>query len=223
MAKTVRQIARELGSAAVESISTVTTLAAAGIGGWIGYDAAPDTWDGWQAVVAGIGGIAMALAADELVEPVMRPLRRLTNPHSTNLTTPPTSSGATSDGGDRTPPMSVRDGIDRVAEAACADAASHAAIDACRIDRGAVLLTERDRWQGYSDGTASFYLAPGAHLHYWRDTKDSDHYPRAEYTFVNSADDTPIEVTAMRQLRELLETHANHENADTCDGALQTV
>ncbi|MGR3939557.1 hypothetical protein [Streptomyces sp. BRA346] len=218
MGKTVGQSARELGGAAIEGVSTVTMMAAAGVGGWIGYDAAPDTWDGWQAVVAGLGGVAIARAVEELAEPVMRPLRRLTAHRHTSPATP----HSTVEAGDPIPPMSVRDAIDQVAQAACADAASRAAFDASRIDRGSVLLTTPDRWQGHPDGTATCHLAPGAMLHYWRDPEDNSHYPRSTYTFVHSAADAPIEVTAMRQLRELLEAHANQETADDHDDVLQT-
>jgi hypothetical protein len=147
--------------------------------------------------------------------PLVRPLRRLTSDTASRPASY-TGIGDTDDPDDAETalPDSPEDAVARVAEAACADAASHAAADSYRIDHGRVLLYKADRWQGFEDGTARFYLAPGAQLRYWRDTKDGGAYPRVEYTFVSSDADDPIEITSMRQLRELLEVHANPESAD---------
>jgi hypothetical protein len=168
-------------------------LAAAGSGGYIGYADAPHTWPtAWRAVAAGVVGVAFALGLADFLEPVLRPLRTLAVAHFTPAA----------------PPATLAEGISRLEEATAADAAHRAATDAYQIDCGQVLLADVDRWQGYRDGTATFFLAPGAHLRYWWDTQAGEDTPGMVFTVITSDADTPVRVTDMRQLRRLLEDYA---------------
>jgi hypothetical protein len=165
-------------------------LAAAGAGGYLGFCDAPHTWPtAWRAAAAGIVGVAFALWLADFLEPALRPLRQRA-------------------AGQAEPPATVADGISRLEEATAADAAERAATDAYQIDRGQMLLTDSGRWQGYRDGTARFFLAPGAHLRYWWDTQGGQDTPGAVFTLVTADVDDPVRVTDLRQLRRLLEGYA---------------
>lgn len=184
-------------------------LAAAGAGGYIGFADAPHTWPtAVRAAVAGIAGVAFAWGLADFLASLRRHLRQVTDAR------------AASDA----PPASLADGISRLEEATAADAAQRAADDAFQIDRGQMLLTDGDRWQGYRDGTATFFLAPGAHLRYWWDTAAGENTPGMVFTVITSDVDAPVRVTDMRQLRRLLEGYATRtaDNSGSKATDLQT-
>jgi hypothetical protein len=165
-------------------------LAAAGAGGYIGFCDAPHTWPtAWRAAAAGIVGVAFALGLADLIEPVRRPPRQR----------------AASPAG---PPATLAEGIERLEAAVADDAAQRAAEDAVPIDFGRMFLADADRWQGYCDGTARFFLAPGAYLRYWRDAQVDQDTPGVVFTLVTSDIDDPVRITDLRQLRRLLENYA---------------
>jgi hypothetical protein len=163
---------------------------AAGAGGYLGFCDAPYTWPtAWRAAAAGVVGVAFALWLADFLKPALRPLR----------TRPTVQAG---------PPATLADGIHRLDAAVADDAAQRAAEDAVPIDFGRMFLADADRWQGYRDGTATFFLAPGAHLRYWRDTETGRDTHGVVFTLVTSDIDGPVRVTDLRQLRKLLRGYA---------------
>lgn len=140
-------------------------LAAASAGGYIGFADAPDTWPtAVRAAVAGVAGVAsvaFAWGLADFLAPLLQDLRQATADRAAP----------------EAPPATLADGISRLEEATAADAAQRAADDAVQIDRGQMLLTHGDQWRGYRDGTATFFLAPGAHLRYWWDTQAGGNTP----------------------------------------------
>lgn len=165
-------------------------LAAAGAGGYLGFCDAPHNWPTpWRAATAGVVGVAFALWLADFLQPVLRAVRQR----------------AADQAG---PPATLADGIHRLEAAVADDAAQRAAEDAVPIDFGRMFLADVDRWQGYRDGTATFFLAPGAHLRYWRDSEAGQDTPGVVFTLVTSDIDDPVRVTDLRQLRRLLEGYA---------------
>ncbi|WP_037904994.1 hypothetical protein [Actinacidiphila yeochonensis] len=212
----LRRIARAIGASLTELGINALTWIGAGVGGYIGFGAAPGSWaTGWKAALAGIGALAFAVGFEDLLDDVVAPLRRLTDtrPAGSRYSTAPELADA---------PATAHEGLTRLREAACADSASRAASDSYRIDRGQVLLTEAGRWQGYPDGTASFQLAPGAYLRYWRDSKSDGTTPGVVFTFVTGEADKPVHVTDVQQLQGLLADYAGRtlagENVATDTG-----
>ncbi|MFJ1588367.1 hypothetical protein ACIOC1_34215 [Streptomyces sp. NPDC088197] len=210
-----RRIARAIGASLTELGINALTWIGAGVGGYIGFGAAPDSWaTGWKAALAGIGALAFAVGFEDLLDDVVAPLRRLadTRPTGSRYSTEPATAAAT-----------AHEGLIQLREAACADAASRAAADAYRVDRGQVLLTDVDRWQGYPDGTASFHLAPGAYLRYWRDSNADGITPGMVFTFVTGEADNPVPVTDVQQLQRLMADYADRatNSEDDTDTALK--
>ncbi|WP_031522610.1 hypothetical protein [Streptomyces sp. NRRL F-5123] len=216
MTNHLRRIARAIGDSLTEIGINSLMWAGAGTGGYIGFDAAPDSWGtGWKAALAGLAAVAFAVGLEDLTDDIVAPLRRLTDtrPLVTRYGTEPVK-----------PPASTHEGLTRLREAACADSAHRAASDAYRIDRGQVLLTDGDRWQGYPDGTAAILLVPGAYLRYWRDSKTDGTTPSTAFTFVTGEADNPVHVTDLWQLRQLTADYAartaDGENDTTTDAGL---
>ena len=86
------------------------------------------------------------------------------------------------------------------------DAAERAATHAWVLDQGDDFLRASARWRGYPDGTATFYLAPGAVLHY-RSTP-ADYGTDKEFTLLTSDADAPVRVTTLLQLHQVLADRA---------------
>jgi hypothetical protein len=217
MTNHLRRVARAVGASLTELGISSLTWVGAGLGGYIGFGIAPDSWaTGWKAALAGIAAIVFAVGFEDLLEDVVAPLRRLTDtrPPATRYGKEPVS-----------PPASAHEGLIRLRQAACADSAHRAASDAYQIDRGQVLLTDGNRWQGYPDGTAAILLAPGAYLRYWRDSKadGTTITPAAVFTFITGEADNPVRVTDVKQLQRLMADYAARttggENAE--DAGLQ--
>ncbi|MGW5353417.1 hypothetical protein ACWERV_23260 [Streptomyces sp. NPDC004031] len=206
----VHRVARGLGASLTELALTSITAASAGLGGYIGFAAAPDSWaTGRRAAVAGIAAVTFAVGLEDLLDDVVTPLRRLTSTH-------PTARYGTES---VAPPATAYEGLARLRETACADSAHRAALDAYRIDHGRVLLTDGTRWQGYPDGTAVFYLAPGAYLRCWRDSKTDSATPSVVFTFITGRSDNPVGVTDIQQLQGLMADYTAH-TADPAETGL---
>ncbi len=84
------------------------------------------------------------------------------------------------------------------------DAARRAASAAFRIDDGDNFLCSQDRWRGYEDGEASFYLAPGVVLHHRADRGEYKHH----FTLLTGDGEQPVAITGMEQIRHHLAARA---------------
>ena len=68
------------------------------------------------------------------------------------------------------------------------------------MDHGALLNSE-DRWRGYANGEATFYVAPGAVLHY---RLTDGRHPEPEFTLLTSEADDPVDVLTVRDVLQHL-------------------
>lgn len=218
MIKLPRRISRAFGASFTELGINSLTWAAAGIGGCVGFGVLPGSWPTYgRGAAAGVLTMVLAVGMEDILEDVVAPLRGLFTPRPAHLRRRAEPVGA---------PASVAEGVARVQQVVCANAATRAADDAFQLDHGQVLFTDSSRWQGYPDGTATFLLAPGAYLRYWRDGKGDGRTPRVVFTFVTAASPEPVRVTDSRQLQRLVEELArpagDEGGPDPMDAGLQT-
>jgi hypothetical protein len=194
------RIARHAAQSVLEGLSCLLTLVAAALGGLLGFYAthvALGASSLWGAVIAGVAGLVVGAGADSLiVDPVLRPLFRLTSTAGTSSTATGVASGSSDNV------------LDRLAQVVRADAAQAAMNASWRLDRGHELLNnDAAAWQGAADGTATFDLGNGAHLKY----ADSDGQPT--FTFATENSDASVIVTSALQLRELVQQHVDRTSA----------
>ncbi|MFJ2847034.1 hypothetical protein ACIPD2_36150 [Streptomyces griseofuscus] len=201
MNRAVRHATLTVADAATEGLDMVTVVIGGAIGAWAGYTYSPDTWSGdWRLAAAGGIAVVAAVAVNSLAELFLTPLRRLLT--KARSTAQPTTTTRT-----RTAPATLSDGLAQVVSATEDDAASRAASAAWRLDKGDNFLRNEDRWRGYEDGEASFYLAPGVWLHHCTAKgKCGDTEPR--YTLLTGDGDQPVVITSMEQIRQHLTARA---------------
>ncbi|MFB8044516.1 hypothetical protein ACFC8F_24905 [Streptomyces hydrogenans] len=109
-------------------------------------------------------------------------------------------------------PGGLSEALDQAAAAAKDDAAHRAAQAAYRIDLSNVLLSNPGRWRGYTNGEATFYLAPGTVLHYSREENERG-TPEHRYTLLTADDPTPVPVTNVRDIFDDLTIRASKSEA----------
>ncbi|MFJ4329106.1 hypothetical protein ACIP3A_39185 [Streptomyces tricolor] len=204
MHASVRRAAITAAEAATEGLDMITVVIGGAIGAWAGYTYSPDTWSGdWRLAFAGGIAVVAAVAVNSLAELFLNPLRRLlTNARST---TQPTTTTRT-----RTAPpapATLSEGLAQVAAATENDAASRAASDAWKLDQGDGFLRDENRWRGYEDATASFFLAPGVWLHY-RTEKNEYGRNAARFTLLTGDGDQPVPINNVQEIRHQLAARA---------------
>ncbi|WP_075694104.1 hypothetical protein [Streptomyces acidiscabies] len=201
MNRAVRRAAITVADAATEGLDMVTVVIGGAIGAWAGYTYSPDTWSGdWRLALAGAVAVVAAVAVNSLADLFLTPLRRLltkarsTRPQTTTRTAPAA-------------PTTLDEGLAQVTAATEDDAANRAASAAWRIDQGENFLRDEDRWRGYEDGEASFFLAPGVWLHY-RSDKDKYGHSEHHFTLLTGDGDEPVAITSIDQIRHHLTARA---------------
>lgn len=205
MRTTMRTIATRAGAFVVESLEFIVMAAAAGLGGWVAYRA-PGLPPAWAGASAGAFGLGLAVGVSELLDPVIAALRALTRTSTSPAALPYGLHPEKKEG----LPGSTEDLMDRLAEAARSGAAHDAALFSGRVDPAGNLLDQSTLWTGIDGTSAQFPLADGAYLHYRKN--DEGNFTVHEYTFVApSTQDEPVPVTAMDQVRDLLEQHVNRQ------------
>lgn len=197
MTATLRQTANAVANSMIEGASMATALIGGAAGAYLGYQLAPTTWsDGARIAFAGAVAVVGAVAIDGLAELVLAPMRRLMRRTPFNVTR--ASAPAPAD--------NLDDALAQVATATEADAAYRAANAAFRIDQGDNFLRDEDRWRGYEDGEASFYLAPGVWLHH---RAELGKYGREHhFTLLTGDGEQPVAITGMEQIRHHLAARA---------------
>ncbi|WP_329156378.1 hypothetical protein OIU91_42985 (plasmid) [Streptomyces sp. NBC_01456] len=197
MTATLRQTANAVASSMIEGASMATALIGGAAGAYLGYQLAPVTWsDGARIAFAGAVAVVGAVAIDGLAELVLAPMRRLMRRTPFNVTR--ASAPAPAD--------NLDDALAQVATATEVDAAHRAAGAAFRIDQGDNFLRDEDRWRGYEDGEASFYLAPGVWLHH---RAELGKYGREHhFTLLTGDGEQPVAITGMEQIRHHLAARA---------------
>ncbi|WP_432020271.1 hypothetical protein [Streptomyces sp. 1222.5] len=200
MNRAVRRATLAVADAATEGLDMVTVVIGGAIGAWAGYTYSPDTWSGdWRLALAGGVAVVAAVAVNSLAELFLTPLRRLlTKARSTARPTTPRRNTAPA------PAATLDEALAQVVVATEEDAAHRAANAAFRIDDSDNFLRSEDRWRGYEDGEASFYLAPGVVLHHRADRDDYKHH----FTLLTGDGEEPVVITGMEQIRHHLAARA---------------
>ncbi|MGW1007708.1 hypothetical protein [Streptomyces sp. NPDC002520] len=202
MNRAVRRATITVADAATEGLDMVTVVVGGAIGAWAGYTYSPDTWSGdWRLAFAGGVAVVAAVAVNSLAELFLTPLRRLLT--KARSTARPTTTRRTAPAA----PTTLAEGLAQVAAATGNDAASRAASDAWRIDQGEGFLRDEDRWRGYEDGEASFFLAPGVWLHY-RSEKNEFGHRKPQFTLLTGDGDQPVPITNVEEIRHQLAARA---------------
>ncbi|MFI2292921.1 hypothetical protein [Streptomyces niveus] len=200
MTASLRQAATTVVSTLIEGASMAAALIGGVAGAIGGYQLAPTTWPGdARLALAGAVAVIGAIAVDGLVELALAPLRRLTWRNRSTTGTSRTAATAPA------PATSVDQALTQVTAATETDAANRAAFAAYRLDRGEGFLRDEERWRGYEDGEATFYLAPGLYLHHR--AVSGDYALEHEFTLL-SADSEPVTVTGIDQIRHQLAARA---------------
>lgn len=107
----------------------------------------------------------------------------------------------------RMPPSTAKDALAEIAAAAADNSAIRAAARAFLIDESGY-LTLPYRWRGYPAGDATFYLAPGAVLHFRPGPDGTDRPTYAVHTSVSASSTTVHSVSCIyTRLHELTPTN----------------
>ncbi|WNI27325.1 hypothetical protein [Streptomyces sp. ITFR-16] len=196
MTATLRQTANTVANSMIEGASMASALIGGAAGAYLGYELAPASWsDGTRILLAGAVAVVGAVAIDGLAELVLVPLRRLmrtTSPLRTTRASAPA------------PAATLDEALAQVVTATEEDAARRAANASFRIDDGDNFLRDQDRWRGYEDGEASFYLAPGVVLHHRAEREEYKHH----FTLLTGDGEQPVAITGMEQIRHQLAARA---------------
>ncbi|MFJ2745357.1 hypothetical protein ACIO3O_37505 [Streptomyces sp. NPDC087440] len=205
MQRTLHLVALDVAGAVTEGLDTVTAVIGGAAGAWAAYTHTPAAWpvDGRLALAGGVAVVA-PVAVNSLADVFLTPMRRrVAKAHRT-------ARPAT----DRRPGMPVRvpvpdtlaGAVAQVAAATGTDAAVRAAADAWNLDRSEGFLRNEDRWRGYEDGTASFFLAPGVWLVY---RAVQGRFGRnSEYVLLTGDGEEPVPVTYVEEIRHQLAARA---------------
>ncbi|MFJ9412459.1 hypothetical protein [Streptomyces sp. NPDC101393] len=180
---------------ATEAVDMSTMLIGGALGAWVGYTCYPDTWSGdWRLAATGAIAVIAAVAISDVADLILTPVRRLLA--QARGAQPRVQAANT-----------LEEGLEQVVDATENDAASRAASDAWGIDQGDGFLRTEDRWRGYEDATASFFLAPGVWLHY---CTEKNEYGRdaARFTLLTGDSEAPVTITGMEQIRHHLAARA---------------
>ncbi|WP_185908745.1 hypothetical protein, partial [Streptomyces sp. WAC02707] len=170
----------------------------AATGAWAGYTYVPAGLDtALHLPFTGAAALTGAFAVNAAADLLLAPARRFAQGHSAYAY----------DQEHGTVPGDLDEALDQVAVATEDDAARRAAQAAYRIDLSKSLLSNAERWRGYTNGDATFYLAPGAVLHHHR---EEDQYGVLEhhYLLLTAEDPTPVPITNVAQLHEDLASRA---------------
>ncbi|MFE6903882.1 hypothetical protein ACFVFJ_44890 [Streptomyces sp. NPDC057717] len=193
MTATLRQAANTVAGTMVEGASMAAALIGGAGGAYLGYQLAPASWpDGLRIAAAGAIAVLGAVAIDGLAEIVLAPMRRLMWKNRSTASTGRASAPS--------PAGTLGDALAQVATATEDDAAHHAAAAAAafRIDEGANFLRDEDRWRGYEDGEASFYVAPGVWLHHR--SEQTRYGCGHHFTLLTADSDQPVTITGVDQI-----------------------
>ncbi|MFE7614341.1 hypothetical protein [Streptomyces sp. NPDC057496] len=201
MNRTVRSTALAAAGAATEGLDMATVVIGGAIGAWAAYTYYPDTWSGdWRLALTGAVAVVAAVAVNSLAGVILAPLRRLLNKaRGTQLQITARTAPAA--------PATLDEGLAQVAAATETHAAHRAAAAAWRIDEGDTLLRDENRWRGYEDGDASFFLAPGVWLHYSNSQNGYGTRDRC-FTLLTGDGDEPVFITGVEQIRHRLAARA---------------
>ncbi|MEU3050390.1 hypothetical protein ABZ705_28460 [Streptomyces sp. NPDC006984] len=208
----MRASVRRSVQALLDGTDMVTMLAGAVSGAVTGYTYYPAGFD-TDLRLAATGAVALggAFVFTTVADAVLAPLRRRFA--QANVA----EARATSVRGVAVP-SGLSEALGQIATAAEEDAAHRAAQAAYRIDLSDQLLSNPGRWRGYTNGEATYYLAPGTVLHYRREENERG-IAEPRYTLLTADDPTPVPVTNVRDIFEDLVPRAR-QMAEALDEAV---
>ncbi|WP_411078342.1 hypothetical protein [Streptomyces sp. cmx-10-25] len=204
---------RRTAAALTEAADAVTLVAGAATGAWAGYTYVPAGLDtALHLPFAGAAALVGAFAVNAAADLILTPARR----YAQNI---PAYAYDQEHGA---VPGDLDEALGQVAVATEDDAARRAAQAAYRIDLSKGLLSNAGRWRGYTNGEATFYLAPGAVLHHHR---EEDQYGVLEhhYLLLTAEDPTPVPITNVQQLHHELALRARETTEATIEAAPSAV
>ncbi|MEU0031721.1 hypothetical protein [Streptomyces sp. NPDC006335] len=194
-----------IGAITVTGLEFVIVAAAACTGGWVGATA-PGVPTAWAGALAGCLGLGLAVAGMQMIDSFRASVRAFARASSSAPMHVP-DAPKDAEGSLPSTPEGI---IERLNQAARADAAKQAAQNSYGLDHARDLLHNADQWIGFEDNTAWFPLADGAYVQY--SNKDDAGFTVHTYTFVvPEADAEPVTLTSMAQLRDLVKQHVNRE------------
>lgn len=196
MTANLRQATTTVAGTVLDVASMAAALTGGAGGAYLGYQFAPASWsEGARLAFAGAAAVVGAIAVDGLAELLLAPLRRLMRRIPLSVTRAPA------------PANTLDEALTQVVAATEDDAANRAASASIRIDHGDNFLRNEDRWRGYENGEASYYLAPGVWLHY-RSDKDKHGYGDPRFTLLTGDGEQPLVITGVEQIRHHLTARA---------------
>ncbi|WP_329046647.1 hypothetical protein [Streptomyces sp. NBC_01422] len=194
------RITRQFAGVLLDTSSIATSLAIGVAAAQAAWTFTPDHWFGdLRIIAAGALCVAVTAGTESLLTIILGPLR-------STLWVSPTA--ATADPFTSAPPVAEtsEEGMAQLTAATIADAAHRAAIASWSVDHGA-FLNSKERWRGYANGDATFYLAPGAILH----CQFAPDHNLPKFTLLTSKADFPVKVSTIRQVLDHLVSHKREE------------
>ncbi|APE26786.1 hypothetical protein [Streptomyces venezuelae] len=203
----MRASVRRSIQALLDGVDMVTMLAGAVSGAAVGYTYYPATLNA-DLRLAATGAVALGgtFLFTTVADAVLAPLRRrFAQADIADMRAAAQTRAAEARG--VAVPIGLSEALDQVTAAAEDDAARRAAQAAYRIDLSDQLLSNPGRWRGYTNGEATYYLAPGAVLHYSREESERG-IAEPLYTLLTADDPTPVPVTNVRDILDDLSLRA---------------
>ncbi|MFB6999318.1 hypothetical protein ACFCXF_14735 [Streptomyces virginiae] len=209
----MRASVRRSIQALLDGADMVTMLAGATSGAVAGYTYYPATFDA-DLRLAATGAVALGgvFVFTTVADAVLAPLRRrFAQADVADMRAAAHTRAAEARG--VAVPSGLSEAVDQVATAAEDDAARRAAQAAYRIDLSEQLLSNPGRWRGYTNGEATYYLAPSTVLHHSREENERG-IAEHRYTLLTADDPTPVPVTNVRDILEDLVPRARKTAED---------
>ncbi|MEU9529726.1 hypothetical protein AB0D58_30635 [Streptomyces sp. NPDC048210] len=191
---TQRRITKEFAAALLSTGSVATSLVIGVAAVHAAWTLAPANWFGdLRIIVAGALCVAVAAGTESLLGILLDPLRRRLWSAS-----PTTAVRAVRP----TPPVAEtqEEGLAQITAATESDSAHRAAIASWSLDHGALFSSE-ERWRGYANGEATFYVGPGVVLHY---RLTDGRLAQPEFTLLTGDTDDPVDVLTVRDVLQYL-------------------
>ncbi|MFI9176139.1 hypothetical protein [Streptomyces lincolnensis] len=201
MMTALRKTAARFGTELLALAKVAVVLVVAGIVAAVSYTPLRKSLSEHDSRIAG------AVLAVILAVGVYQFLDWVTDPISKHLTDASYDWSSRRGNNSEAPAATLKDGIAQVAAGAAEDAAARAAHSVrVKLDLSATsVFANEDRWQGYENGEARLFIAPGATL-YFRELEDSRlGIPVKEFTLLTAdSDDDSVQITSLAQLHQHL-------------------